>query len=270
MQTEDYTGGDAFQREKRTVFSTEWLPACAEAQLAGPGDFVSLSVGGWGIVVVRDKQATLRVLRNACRHQNMPVVATPSGQCESFRCRFHGWTYDLRGRFLDAPKPVAPADPISSDNDLRVLTTDCRSGIVFFSLGPQASPPPLLAGALPAYGGASVTEIACNWKVCVEHLLSGDVAWHWPLLGLRAEQSGVVVVEQVVPHTFLRTRLVTHVFGAAADTQRQQVEAFKQACERLQLDRNAGVMATDDSGLVTTFHRQLVNAYARDIPSTPS
>jgi hypothetical protein len=127
-----------------------------------------------------------------------------------------------------------------------------------------------LAEALPAYGGAITTEIACNWKVCVEHLVSGDVAWHWPLLGLRAEQSGVVAVEQVVPHTFLRTRLVTHVFGAAADTQREQVEAFKQACERLQLDRNTGVMATDDSALVATFHRQLADAYARDIVSTSS
>jgi phenylpropionate dioxygenase-like ring-hydroxylating dioxygenase large terminal subunit len=270
MQTEDYTGGDAFQREKRTVFSTEWLPACAEAQLAGPGDFVAVSVGGWGVVAVRDKEATLRVLRNACRHQNMSVVALPAGRCEHFRCRFHGWTYDLQGRFGGAPKPVAPADPASPDNDMRVLTAECRSGIVFFSLAPQALPPPALAEAPPAYGGTITTEIACNWKVCAEHLMSGDVAWHWPLLGLRAEQGGVMVVEQVVPHTFLRTRLVTHAFGAAVDTRREQVEAFKQACERLQFDRNAGVMATGDSGLAATFHRQLADAYARDIASTPS
>src|SRR5262249_25699937 len=41
MKTEDYTEGDAFQAEKRTVFSTEWLPLCAEGQLGKPGDFVA-------------------------------------------------------------------------------------------------------------------------------------------------------------------------------------------------------------------------------------
>jgi len=265
MQIEDYTGGDAFQREKRTVFSTEWLPACAEAQLAGPGDFVSLSVGGWGVVAVRDREATLRVLRNACRHQNMSVVAMPAGRCEHFRCRFHGWTYDLQGRFAGAPNPVAPADPASPDNDMRVLTAECRSGIVFFSLGPQASPPAALAEALPAYGGTITTEIACNWKVCVEHFLSGDIDWHWPLLAIHTEQD-MTVIEQIVPYTFLRTRLVTHVFGAAADTQREQVEAFKQACERLQLDRNAGIMANGDNAGVAAFHRRLADAEGGEQP----
>ena len=269
MQTEDYTGGDAFQREKRTVFSTEWLPVCAEAQLVGPGDFVSLSVGGWGVVAVRDKEGALRVLRNACRHQNMSVVATPAGRCEHFRCRFHGWTYDLQGRFAGAPAPVAPADPVSPDNDMRVLGADCQSGIVFFSLCAQASPPAALVKALPAYGGTTTTEIACNWKVCAEHFLSCGVDWHWPLLAVRVETGGVTVIEQVVPHTFLRTRLVTHVFGATAGSQSPSVEAFKQACERLQLDRNAGVMATGDNVLLAAFHRQLADAYVRDRAPAP-
>src|SRR5438046_8613185 len=85
MKPEDYAQGDAFQAEKRTVFSTEWLPVCAEAQLARPGDFLSATVGGWGVVAVRGQDGEVRVLRNACRHQNMPVVGVPAGNCESFR-----------------------------------------------------------------------------------------------------------------------------------------------------------------------------------------
>src|SRR5215211_5573584 len=104
MKSEDYSQGDTFQTEKRTVFSTEALPLCAEGQLARPGDFVSATVGGWSVFAARDKEGAVRVLRNACRHQNMKVVATPAGNCETFRCRFHGWTYDLQGRFLSAPR----------------------------------------------------------------------------------------------------------------------------------------------------------------------
>ena len=189
MKSEDYAQGDAFQAEKRTLFSTEWLPLCAEAQIARPGDFLSATVGGWGVFGVRDKEGTVRVLRNACRHQNMQVVGTPSGNCESFRCRFHGWTYDLQGRFLGAPPPVAPKDPQAPDLHLASLATSIASGLVFFSLAAAAAPPDL-GGPLPAYRGTLTTEIACNWKVCVEHLLaehtpSPDFAWHWPLLAVR-------------------------------------------------------------------------------------
>src|SRR5882724_386973 len=133
MKSEDYAQGDAFQAEKRTIFSNDWLPVCADAQIAKPGDFLSATVGGWSVVAVRDKAGEARVLRNACRHQNMPVVGVPAGNCESFRCRFHGWTYDLAGRFLAAPPPVAPKDREASELHLASLSTGIASGIVFFS-----------------------------------------------------------------------------------------------------------------------------------------
>jgi phenylpropionate dioxygenase-like ring-hydroxylating dioxygenase large terminal subunit len=270
MKSEDYAQGDAFQAEKRTLFSTEWLPLCAEAQIAKPGDFLSATVGGWGVFGVRDQEGAVRVLRNACRHQNMQVVGTPSGNCETFRCRFHGWTYDLQGRFLGAPPPVAPKDPESPELHLASLSTSIVSGVVFFSLAAPAQPPDL-GGAPPAYGGTLTTEIACNWKVCVEHLLaehtpSPDFSWHWPLLAVR-RAGAVTIVEQVVPHTFLRTRLLTHVFGSLPDDHKQSAATIKHVCERLQADRNEGKPAIA-SPLVIAFHSRLVEAYAQDRATT--
>ena len=60
------------------------------------------------------------------------------------------------------------------------LAASSASGLVFFSLAAAAAPPDL-GGPLPAYGGTLTTEIACNWKVCVEHLL----AEHTPSAGVR-------------------------------------------------------------------------------------
>ncbi|MBM3647279.1 MAG: Rieske (2Fe-2S) protein [Alphaproteobacteria bacterium] len=267
MKAEDYSQGEAFQVEKRTVFATECLPLCAEGQVSGAGDFLAASVGGWGVVAVRDKQGTMRVLRNACRHQNMQVVGTPSGTCETFRCRFHGWTYDLQGRFVSAPPPVAPKDAASADLHLAVLPSRLMSGLVFFSLDPAAPVPSLDLGPLAAFGGTLTTEIACNWKVCVEHLLadhapSADFTWLWPLLAIRRAGS-LTIVEQVVPHTFLRTRLFTHVFGCSADEHRQAAATIGHVCETLQADRAAGQVAIQGR-LVDDFHRRLAAAYAGD------
>jgi len=259
MKSEDYVQGDAFQAEKRTIFSTEWLPLCAEAQVATPGDFLSATVGGWSVVAVRDKAGEVRVLRNACRHQNMPVVATPSGNCESFRCRFHGWTYDLAGRFVGAPPPVAPAGP-TADLGLPSLATTREAGLLFFSMGTPAEAPRL--GTLPVYGGTLSTDIACNWKVVGEHLLgerreaSADFSWHWPLLALR-RAGALAIVEQIVPQTFLRTRLLTHVFGGAADEHHQAARTIRHVCERLQADRAQGLMPEEGGSLLAEFHRRL-------------
>ncbi|MGE5150997.1 MAG: hypothetical protein ACM3II_12820, partial [Rhodospirillaceae bacterium] len=71
----------------------------------------------------------------------------------------------------------------------------------------------------------------------------------------------VVLVEQVGPHTFLRSKLFTHVFGCAVDAQKLSAAATKDACEGTQKERADGTPARG-SALVAQFHRQLDEAYA--------
>jgi nitrite reductase/ring-hydroxylating ferredoxin subunit len=239
------------------VFGRSWLPLCAEGQIAQPGDFLAQSVGGWSVLGVRGPDGGVRVLRNACRHQNMPVAGQPTGNCQSFRCRFHGWTYDLEGKFLSAPPPVAPSDTSPGANDLQALPTRPMAGLVFFAMEEMSS------GCFPPdpaqpYSGTIVTDIACNWKVCVEHLLGSEPDWFSPLLTVR-RSGAAMVIEQVVPHTFLRTKLFTHVFGGVPEA--QKASGIKEACERLQAERANGTPA-QGGGLVAEFHRQLDDAYA--------
>jgi hypothetical protein len=113
-----------------------------------------------------------------------------------------------------------------------------------------------------------ITDIGANWKVVVERLLeeqfvrAEDFVWQSPLLGLR-RLGTTAIVEQIVPHTFLRTRLFTHFFGDMPDDQkRADAIAFKTSCETLQAGRAGGVMPHDDSALLSAFHRQLEKAYA--------
>jgi phenylpropionate dioxygenase-like ring-hydroxylating dioxygenase large terminal subunit len=242
MKPEDYTQGDAFQAEKRGLFSRQWLPLCAEAQLASPGQFVSASVGGWSVFGVRGQDGTVRVLRNACRHQNMPVVGTPSGSCETFRCRFHGWTYGLDGRFLSAPPPVAPAS--TADLDLQQLATAFDSGMVFFTVEEGDARPAL--GVAGSYVSTATADVACNWKIAVEEVMLArpDLVWHGPLLATEG-----ALVLQVVPHTFLRTRLNAHAFGQAGEL---PFAALKEKCEARQAE---GALPAA-SPQVAEFHRR--------------
>jgi nitrite reductase/ring-hydroxylating ferredoxin subunit len=269
MKAEDYTEGEAFQAEKRSLFGTGWLPVCAMGQVSKPGDFLSVTVGGWSVVAIRGEDGAVRVLRNACRHQNMPVVGTPSGNCQNLRCRFHGWTYDLQGRFQSAPPQFAPP-PTQTERDLLSLATAGQQGLMFFSMAQPSASPSL--EALPDYRGTLVSDVPANWKVVVEHLLAdrpaspADFAWLPPLLAIRRSGS-TAVVEQIVPHTFLRTRLFTHVFGDqvfgdAVESRNETMSGIAAACERLQAQRAEGQLAAGDDALVASFHKTLDEVYA--------
>jgi hypothetical protein len=163
-----------------------------------------------------------------------------------------------------APPPVAPSDP-AADLSLQPMATMREAGLLFFSVGAPTVAPGV--GPLPAYGGTLSTDITCNWKVVVEHLLgerpddAPDFAWHWPLLAVR-RAGALAIVEQIMPQTFLRTRLLTHVFGGAAEEHKAAAGTIKHICETLQADRAAGVMSDDQGALLTDFRRVLMTKLA--------
>src|SRR5262249_54015435 len=152
-------------------------------------------------------------------------------------------------------------DP-KGDLGLQSLATAREAGLLLFAMGAPAAPPKL--GPLPAYGGTLSTDMACNWKVAVEHLLgegresSADFSWLWALTALR-RAGAPAIVEQIVPQTFLRTRLLTHVFGGAADEHRQAAGTIKHVCERLQANRAQGVMPGQGGSLLAGFQRRLAS-----------
>jgi nitrite reductase/ring-hydroxylating ferredoxin subunit len=226
-----YTQGDVFMREKTTLFAREWLPLCADSQLKKAGAYVSATIGGWPLFAIQDSAGATRGFRNACRHQGMMVLDKRSGQCDALRCRYHGWTYDLDGRLLSAPPLVAPADISAESNRLQSVALEVWGGLVMLSL--QERPAPVVAQtrriaqlvesarAARAAGQAFASiDVACNWKVVVEnrlaaaHAKGARIEYQWPLLLLHESAAGLRV-EQIMPRSFLRTRLIAYAFRYA-------------------------------------------------------
>lgn len=271
LTAEHYTQGAAFVAEKQHLFTQAWLPLGAVAQLAATGDYVSANVGGWPLLAVRGADGTVRTLLNTCRHKNMLVAEQAQGHCEFFRCRFHGWTYRLDGRFREAPAPVAPADPASDAHHLTLLRTQMVHGMVCAHLQPRAADGEFAAVAGYAahdYLGAVTTDIACNWKTLLEHALASEpaAAWQWPLL-LAHRLGEVQVMQQIMPRSFLRTRLISHVYGnadraAALAPVQAHADAWQAACEALQAARANGSVFNGENTSIAALHRQVLAACA--------
>ena len=99
----DFCDPGRFALEQQLVFRRQPNAICVSSDLAEPGDNLAVDVGGVPVMVVRGQDGALRAFLNICRHRGSPLVEAPGKRARSFRCGFHGWTYDLDGRLIATP-----------------------------------------------------------------------------------------------------------------------------------------------------------------------
>lgn len=254
-----YMGPEAFQRERRTVFQNSWLLLARTDALRAPGAYVAQSLGGWPVFAITDPDGATRVFRNVCRHQGLPLFDTGAGTCPEIRCRYHGWTYDTHGRLVTAPPQVMPSDPADPLHQLERVSAERFQGLLFIHLGgAPAAPEPILeelAAALAAvnfdalpFQAETVTDIDANWKIVMEQALAATPPGVlrraiWPTLLLDTAAGGVVL-HQVIPRAFQRTRIHHHHYAADATllVERTGAEAamLKSVCVAAQAQYGTG------------------------------
>ena len=74
-----YTDARVAQLENQSVFARTWQPVARTDQLESAGQYVTATVAGEPIVVVRGADSRLRGFYNVCRHHAMIVMNEPCG-----------------------------------------------------------------------------------------------------------------------------------------------------------------------------------------------
>jgi phenylpropionate dioxygenase-like ring-hydroxylating dioxygenase large terminal subunit len=97
-----YSSPRFFQAEMERLFLPGWNLLERLDLVPNPGDFHCLEFMNLKLVMVRGSDDKVRVFANTCRHRGA-LVAEGSGNCKSFRCPYHSWTYALEGELLGAP-----------------------------------------------------------------------------------------------------------------------------------------------------------------------
>jgi choline monooxygenase len=177
--------------ERVSVFSKTWQLVARTDQVQAPGQFVSSTVAGEPIVVVRGNDGVLRAFYNVCRHHAAAVVTQPCGQVALLHCPYHGWNYGLDGSLKGMPEFEGVENFDRAQNGLvpiRVETWEC---FVFINLDHHAAPLVEFLGGLVKrvapvgiaklhYFDRRTYNINCNWKVFVDNFLDGG--YHVPHL----------------------------------------------------------------------------------------
>ncbi len=194
-----YIDPSILEIEKSKLFRSTWQlvgtlqHACGEVNgvkrtIADPETFFTAEVAGEPIVVVRDKQGTLRAFSNVCRHRAGPI-AQGSGCKNVLRCGYHGWTYTLDGRLIGTPDVEGVEFFDRSTMGMVLLRLETWEQFLFVNFDAQAEPLVAFLGEIPRqargfqFNGLHSVErrdyvINCNWKVYVDNYLEG---YHIPI-----------------------------------------------------------------------------------------
>ena len=179
-----YTSEAFFALENERLFPDSWVFAGFAHELARPGDVAPVTVAGRPLILVRDRENTIRAFHNVCRHRCLKLVDKPGNLGSRIRCPYHFWTYGLDGSLQVAPHfggLDARAVPDGFDRKKHGLVP-VRSATwhdwIFVNLGGGAPPiQDFVAPLQRRLDGLNLAEL--------RHLVTvdlGDVAANWKLL----------------------------------------------------------------------------------------
>ncbi|MDZ7908295.1 MAG: aromatic ring-hydroxylating dioxygenase subunit alpha [Gemmobacter sp.] len=178
LQRDLYCDSGVFQQDLDHVFYKEWLFAIPSCEIPKTGNFVTLQVGAYPVVITRGTDGMIRAFHNVCRHRGQRLCTKETGSTPKLVCPYHQWTYDLDGKLLYARDMQDSFDP--AQHGLKKVHCVDLGGMVFICLAEV--PPPIsdLAPKLMGYlapSGLKDAKVAFsstivekgNWKLVIEN-----------------------------------------------------------------------------------------------------
>ncbi|HYQ38405.1 MAG TPA: aromatic ring-hydroxylating dioxygenase subunit alpha [Pseudomonas sp.] len=182
---------EIYEQELEKIFARCWLFVAHESQIPKAGDYVATTMGEDEVLVVRQKDASIKVLINACPHRGNKVCFAEAGNTRGFICNYHGWSFGtdgaLRGMHESSVYEQSGFD--QSRQGLREARVASYKGLVFATFAEDAPSLEDYLGPMTWYldvildndeggtefiGGCIRSTIECNWKIAAENFV-GDI-----------------------------------------------------------------------------------------------
>ena len=180
---------EIYRLELDKIFARSWVGVGHEAEIPNAGDFVLRYIGEDPVIVTRTANGEISILLNVCSHRGMEVCWADSGNSSTFKCPYHGWTFDGDGQVVGTPfEREMYGDWDKSEYGLTRARVGLHHGRIFGNFDPQAvsleewlgeaawyidadyldgEPEMELCGALRRF------KVNANWKISADNN-SGD------------------------------------------------------------------------------------------------
>ena len=181
-----YTSAEFFRAEVDHLFMKVWNFIGRADRIPKTGDYFALDFAGVPLIVVRDRDGSVKALANTCRHRGARLVDAEMldtiAITRGLKCPYHGWVYGLGGELKGCPGMEQTVGFEKSQYGLVRVRLETWGGFMFVNFDGEA--PPLLEylgdmpEALAAYDCENlvvtrikVHEVECNWKIHIENAM---------------------------------------------------------------------------------------------------
>ncbi|MBP2235427.1 Rieske 2Fe-2S family protein [Sinorhizobium kostiense] len=127
-----YIDTDYYRQDLEHIWYKDWLFIGHDCEIPRAGNYFTVQVGDYPIVIVRDRQGTIRALHNSCRHRGSRVCTQHKGSSAKLVCPYHQWTYELDGSLLFARQMPEGFD--RAQHGLKPVHCETVGGYIFISL----------------------------------------------------------------------------------------------------------------------------------------
>ncbi len=177
-----YTSEEFYALEQKLLFARTWTCAGYGHQIPRPGDILPVTVAGYPLILVRDRDGGINAFHNVCRHRGALLVAEPAKGARVIRCPYHAWCYRLDGQLDQRPHFRGPGKHDADGAGLHPVRSESWLDAVFVNLDGEA--PPLTQHLKPVldrlagydlsamrYSGTLTFDLDTNWKLALENYI---------------------------------------------------------------------------------------------------
>jgi nitrite reductase/ring-hydroxylating ferredoxin subunit len=134
-----YLEQEIFELEMERIFERNWVFVGHESEVAAPGDYKTVPIGTQPAIMTRDEDGDIHVVMNRCMHRGATICQDPHGNSSSFRCWYHGWTYDNQGDLIGVPYASGYGGSFDKRKFglIKAARVEKYRGLVFASLSPD-------------------------------------------------------------------------------------------------------------------------------------
>lgn len=130
-----YVDPDYYRVDLEQIWYKDWLFVGHDCEIPQAGNYFTVQVGDYAVVVVRGNDGQIKALHNSCRHRGSKVCLEHRGSAAKLVCPYHQWTYDLDGKLLYARQMGDGFD--ASRFGMKPVACEAAGGYVFISLADQ-------------------------------------------------------------------------------------------------------------------------------------
>jgi choline monooxygenase len=174
-----YTDPDVFEQIKERVFAPSW-------QFVGDTDRANEASNIWPFTLLegyldeplllsRDKTGALRCLSNVCTHRGNLLANQPC-RSSQLRCKYHGRTFGLDGKFNFMPEFQNVENFPSPDDDLKELPLFHWGKLLFTSLNPALPPEAFFSEMMQRVGWLPLDRLVLRPDLCNDYTVQANWA----------------------------------------------------------------------------------------------